>query len=122
MGKDIVKMRQFCVRKYECGWSGNEIARELQIPRRTAYEWIKRYAGKEDFSNRPTRVKESFTDVRTKKYVLKLREKFNWGPAKVEGFIRVNKPEGITPISHNKIYALFVEAGVNNKLDYIRKT
>jgi len=122
MERDIVRMRQFCVKRYESGWSGNEIARELQIPRRTAYEWIKRYVGKEEFSNRPTRVKESFTDERTKKYVLRLREKFNWGPAKVEGFIRVNRPEGIIPLDHNKIYNLFVEAGVNNKLDYIRCT
>lgn len=122
MEKDLVKMRKFCVRKYGCGWSGNDIARELQVPRRTVYEWIKKYAGKECLANKPTRVKDNHVDDHTRRYVLRLREKFNWGPSKVEGFIKVNRPEKITPLSHNKIYDLFVEAGVNNKLDYIRRT
>lgn len=122
MKRDIIKMRKFCVRKYDSGWSGNDIARELQLPRSTVYEWIKKYISKEDFTNKPTRVKDNLIDDNTRCYVLKLREKFNWGPSKVEGFIKVNKPDGIIPLSHNKIYALFVEAGVNNKLDYIRRT
>jgi hypothetical protein len=33
-GRDIVKMR-WCMRKREQGWSGNEIAAHLQVPRRT---------------------------------------------------------------------------------------
>jgi hypothetical protein len=37
-GRDIVKMRWWCMRKREQGWSGNEIAAHLQVPRRTIYE------------------------------------------------------------------------------------
>ncbi len=122
MERDIVQMRKFCIRKYKSGWSGDRIASELQKPRSTVYDWISRYDEKSDFANMPTRIKDNCVDVYTKRYVLRLREKFNWGPSKIEGFIRVNRPEGVVPLSHNKIYTVFVEVGVNNKLDYIRKT
>lgn len=54
MERDIVRMREFCIRKYKSGWGGNEIARELQIPRRTAYDWINRYSERSNLANRPT--------------------------------------------------------------------
>jgi len=62
MERDIVRMREFCIRKYKLGWSGDRIASELQKPRSTIYDWISRYDEKSDFSNRPTRVKEDCVD------------------------------------------------------------
>ena len=73
-GKDIVKMRWWCLRKRGQGWSGNEIAAHLQVPRRTVYDWINRYAecNRGEMTNRPNKV-EMEVDDRTRKFVLKLR-------------------------------------------------
>ena len=116
-------MRQFAIRKHKQGWTGNEIARELQIPIRTTYSWIERYqnCNKEQMYNKPTRVKV-FVDKKTRAYVIKLREKWNWGPNKIEGYIRAYKPKNIEFISHKKIYAILVEEGMNLPIDFLRKT
>lgn len=42
-GRDIVKMRQWYMRRREQGWSGNKIAAHLRVPRRTVYYWINKY-------------------------------------------------------------------------------
>ena len=49
-GRDLVKMRWWCIRKHEQDWSGDKIAAHLGIPRSTAYYWIDTYA---DSSLRP---------------------------------------------------------------------
>jgi len=71
--------------------------------------------------NRTTRVKMAVDD-RTRKFVLRLREKHNWGPCRIERYIRRMEPEGIQPICHNLIYRILVEEGVNQPIDFIRKT
>lgn len=43
-GRDIVKMRWWCIKKYGEGWSGNEIAAHLTVPKRTVYDWISKYS------------------------------------------------------------------------------
>jgi putative transposase len=122
-GRDIVKMRWWCMRKREQGWSGNEIAAHLQVPRRTVYDWIAKYRGcrKEEMVNRPNKVVVEVDD-RTRKFVLRLGEKHNWGPCRIERYIRKFKPDGIQPIGHCSIYTIFVEEGVNQPIDFIRKT
>jgi len=122
-GRDIVKMRWWCSRKYQQGWSGDEIAAHLQIPRSTAYYWIGKYDGcdKEEMVNHPNK-EDTEVDDRTRKFVLKLREKHDWGPCRIEKYIRKLEPEGIQPISHNLIYRILVEEGVNQPIDFIRKT
>lgn len=59
MRRDIIKMRQFAIKKYNEGWTGNEIAKELQMPRSTTYSWIEKYqnCNKEQLHNNPTRDK-----------------------------------------------------------------
>jgi transposase InsO family protein len=71
--------------------------------------------------NRPSKV-EMEVDDRTRKFVLRLREKHNWGPCRIEKYIRMTRPEGIQPIGHCLIYTVFVEEGVNQPIDFIRKT
>jgi transposase len=44
-GRDVVRMRWWCRRKREHGWSGNKIAAHLQVPKRTVYDWITKYRG-----------------------------------------------------------------------------
>lgn len=122
-GRNIVKMRWWCMRKYKQGWSGDEIAAHLQIPRSTAYTWIGKYEDchKEEMENKPNKVEMEVDDY-TRKFVLKLREKHDWGPCRIEKYIRKTKPKGVHPISHNLIYRVLVEEGVNQPIDFIRKT
>ena len=122
-GRDLVKMRWWCMRKHEQGWSGNKIAAHLQVPERTIYYWINKYSGcsKEEMVNKPNKV-ELVIDDRTRRFVLKLREKHDWGPCRIEKYIRKVEPKGIRLISHCTIYEIFVEEGVNQPIDFIRKT
>lgn len=122
MERDVINMRQYTIRKHKGGWTGNKIARELQIPRRTAYDWIEKYqnCNEEEMYNELTR-KEMEVDKETRRYVIRLREKWNWGPNKIEGYIRVYKPKDISPISHKKIYAILVEEGLNLPIDFVRE-
>jgi len=41
--RDIVKLRRWCVRKKEQGWSVGEISRHARVPKRTIYSWLERY-------------------------------------------------------------------------------
>jgi hypothetical protein len=71
--------------------------------------------------NRPRKVAMKVDD-RTRKFVLKLREKHDWGPCRIERYIRRFRPEGVQPISHNLIHRVLVEEGVNQPIDFVRKT
>jgi transposase InsO family protein len=122
-GKDLVKMRKWCIRKHEEEWSGDRIAAHLGIPRSTAYYWITKYNGCsiEEMKDRPRRIAMEI-DEHTRKFVIRLREKNNWGPCRIESYIRRVRPEGVQPISHNLIYRILVEEGMNQPLDFVRKT
>lgn len=123
MERDIVKKRNYTIKKHKVGWSGYKIANHLCLPISTIYSWLAKYQNYniEDMINKITRTKMPI-DKKTKSYVIKLRNKWNWGPVRIEGFIRENKPEGITPIGHNKIHQVLVEAGLNFPIDFVRKT
>ena len=94
-GRDIVKMRWRCMIKHEQGWSGNRIAAH-QVPRRAAYRWISKYDGctKNEMANRASKG-TMVIDERTRKFVLKLREKHDWGPCRIEKYIRKVRPEWV---------------------------
>jgi hypothetical protein len=81
-------MRWWCMLKYNQGWSVSKIAAHLQIPKRTAYDWISKYGGcdKEAMANKVTRIL-MVVDDRTRKFVPKLREKHNWGPCRIEKYL-----------------------------------
>lgn len=123
MERDLIKMRQFSLRKYNQGWSGNKIAQELQIPRSTAYDWISRYSNcnKEALRNKVTRTK-MVVEPKTRTYIIRLRERYNWGPVRLENYIKDRAPMNIQRIGHNKIYAILVEEGLNMPIDFTRKT
>lgn len=124
MERDVIKMRGFAIKKYREGWSGNRIAKELQIPKRTAYSWVSKYQNcdKQGLSNKPLGRNTMIVDNKTRRYIIRLREKWDWGPAKIEGYLREYGPEDIDRISHNKIYSILVEEGLNLPIDFVRKT
>lgn len=123
MERDIVKKREYTIKKNKEGWTGHRIANYICLPRSTIYSWIDKYqkCNIDEMTNKITRVKMPI-DEKTRKFVMRLRNKWNWGPVRIEGFIRENKPEGITPIGHNKIHQILVEEGLNMPLDFVRKT
>lgn len=82
------------MKKREQGWSGNEIATHLQGERSMTGN---KYAecNKEEMVNRPNKV-EIVVDDRTRKFVLRLREKYDWGPCRIERYIRKFEPKGFS--------------------------
>jgi len=124
MKTDLVKKRMYTLGKYNEGWSGNEIARELQKPRSTIYEWIKRYSNcnKDMMDNKQAGMDKMIVDKKTRAYIVRVREKWDWGPNNIEGYIKVYAPKHIQRLSHNKIYAILVEEGLNMPIDFVRKT
>jgi transposase InsO family protein len=72
-------------------------------------------------ANKPNKLM-MVVDDRTRKFVLRLREKHGWGPCRIERYIREFGPRGVQPISHDPIYRILVEEGVNQPIDFIRKT
>lgn len=123
MERDIIKKREYTIKKSKEGWTGYKIANHLRLPISTTYSWIEKYqkCSIYEMSNKITRTKMP-VDEKTRKYVKWLRTKWNWGPVRIEGFIRKKKPEGITPLGHNKIHQILVEEGLNLPLDFVRKT
>lgn len=123
MERDIVKKREYAIKKNKEGWTGYKIANHLCMPVSTTYSWIEKYqkCNIEGMANKITRVKMP-VDEKTKKYVVKLRNKWNWGPTRIEGYLREKQPIGIRPIGHNKIHQILVENGLNMPLDFVRKT
>src|SRR3989344_1400697 len=124
MEESLIRKRAYAIRRYKQGWSGNQIARELQKPRSTIYEWVNKYPNydKEQLYDKPRGRIRMSVDKRTRVYVIRLREKWNWGPVKIQGYIRVYAPHNIQRIGHNKIYSILVEEGLNMPLDFVRKT
>ena len=54
--------------------------------------------------------------------ILELRRSRNWGPCKIEGYLRNYGMKGVEPISHRTIYKILVQAGLNNPISAPRKT
>ncbi len=123
MERDIIQVREYAVKRYKEGWSRYRIANHLCLPLSTVYSWIDKYSNcnKDEMVNRITRVKMPI-DEKTRKFVIGLRNKWNWGPTRIEKHIRLTEPEGIHPIGHNKIHELLVKEGLNMPLDFVRKT
>ena len=81
MEESLIRKRAYAIRRYKQGWSGNQIARELQKPRSTIYEWVNKYPNydKEQLYDKPRGRIRMSVDKRTRVYVIRLREKWNWG-------------------------------------------
>jgi transposase InsO family protein len=123
MERDIVKRKKFILNKKRIGFTGYRISKDFGFPKSTVYSWINKYQNCNigDFHDNPTRVKMP-VDLKTRKYVIRLRNKWNWGPVRIEKFIRLHNPKDIAPLGHNKIYDIFVEEGLNLPIDFVRKT
>ena len=119
-----LRRRRWIIRRRLEGWKVKDIADALRISEKTVDRWWRLYrkSGWEGLAVK-SRVPHRFyrTPQETVDYVLKLRREKNWGPCKIEGFLRNYGVEGVKPVSHGTIHAILVKAGLNNPVSKPRK-
>jgi transposase InsO family protein len=85
------------------------------------YRWWNRYQaeGRNGLEERPKgRPKSSVVDDSLKKKVVRLRQRYGWGPNKIAGHLN---HKGFA-IDHNMVYRVICEADLNHPVDKPRKT
>jgi len=120
-----VKQRYWLVKKRIKGCDVEWISNKLGIHRDTVYYWMDRFhkegwGGLKPKSHRPHTIHR--TPQQTVELIIKLRKTKGWGPSRIEGYLRQNKPEGVKLVGHNTIYRIIKQAGLNKSLDEPRKT
>lgn len=119
-----LRRRRWIIRRRLEGWKVNDIADALRISEKTVDRWWRLYRkeGWEGLAVK-SRVPNRFykTPQETVDFILKLRREKNWGPCKIEGFLRNYGVEGVKPVSHRTIYKILVEAGLINPVGKPRK-
>jgi len=120
MKRDLVRLRRWVICKRRKGWPVTEICAHAQISKKTCYRWLERYDGSVESlkpkSHRPHKIHR--TPKRVENKVVKLRKQLNWGPNKIEAYLR---RQGIK-LGHNTIHRIICKAGLNNPIDKPRKT
>jgi len=120
----IEKRRRWMIRRRLEGWKIVDIAETLRVNEKTVDRWcsIHRKYGweglrvKSKTPHRFYRTSEATVDL-----VLKLRRERNWGPCKIEGYLRNYGVERVVPVGHNTIHRILIEAGLNNPITAPRK-
>lgn len=113
------------VRRRLEGWKIDRIAEALRVSEKTVDRWcsIHRKHGWEGL-----RVKSKTphtywkTPQETVELTLRLRREWNWGPCKIEGYLKNYAGEDVTVVGHNTIHRILIKAGLNNPIAYPRKT
>ena len=120
-----VDQRFWIIKRRLQGASVVFICQQAGVSRDTFYRYWRRFQregwkGLGIRSHRPHRIHR--TPHETIDLIIELRKTKGWGPSRIEGYLRQNKPEGFKPIGHNTIYRIIKQAGLNNPLDEPRKT
>jgi len=113
--RDIAKLKRWCIRKSGEGASVNEICTAAEIPRRTLYDWLRRYRlqGLEGLlpkSKRPHTIERTPTE--TVNEIKTIRISTGWGPQKIAGFLRTQG----RPVGHMTVYRALQASGLNHPL------
>lgn len=120
MKRNIVKIRRWVILRRQEGWPVTKICAHGRISRATCYRILGRYDGSreslEPKSHKPHTIHRTSQKVENK--VIELRKQLNWGPNKIEAYL---KRQGIK-LGHNTIYRIICRAGLNNPIDKPRKT
>jgi putative transposase len=119
--RDWSKLRKWIIKKKLEGKPVTDICAEAQIDRKMFYRWWSRYQAQgwsglqEKPKGRPTgpELEDSL-----KKKVIKIRQRYEWGPKKIAGRL---KCKGFN-IDHNQVYQIICEAGLNHPITAPRKT
>jgi len=121
MERDWEKLRKWIIRRRLENMPVTAICAQAKISRKAFYFWWNRYQAegwnglREKQRGRPKRPE---LDGALKKRVVKLRERYGWGPNKIAGHL---SHKGFT-IDHNQAYHVICEAGLNHPITEPRKT
>ena len=121
MERDWDRLKRWIVKQRLQGYSVTEICVSAQLSRDMFYRWWNRYL-KEGWGGLEERhrgrPKGSSLDDYVKEKVVRLRERYEWGPGKIAGCLN---RKGYA-IDHNRVYAVICEAGLNHPISEPRKT
>ena len=117
-----LRRRRWIIRRKLENWKSREIAAAMRIDERTVYRWWQAYRkhgweGLRLKSHRPHTIHR--TPQQITELILQLRQTRNWGPCRIEGYLRNYHA---TPISHTTIHKILVQTGYNNPILQPRKT
>ena len=121
MERDWEKLRKWIIRRRLEGMRVTAICAQAKISRKVFYFWWNRYQAEgwnglqEKQRGRP--LGPGLNDALRKK-VVKLRERYDWGPKKIAGHLC---HRGFS-IDHNQAYQIICEAGLNHPITEPRKT
>jgi len=113
--RDIAKLKRWCMRRHGEGVPVDEICTTAQIPKRTFYDWLRRYRehgleGLQPKSRRPHTIHR--TAIRTVEEVVKIRRETGWCPHKIAGYLRTQR----RPVGHMTVYRILRSSGLNHPL------
>jgi putative transposase len=113
--RDVVKLRNWCIRKRGEGASVNIICTAGQIPRRSFYNWWNRYRqhgleGLQPRSKRPHTIHRTPTQAVDE--IKALRLKTGWCPHKIAGYLRTQG----RPVGHMTVCRILRSSGLNSPL------
>ena len=121
MDRDLEQLKAWIIKKRLQGWSVTEICTSAQISRDMFYRWWNRYQTEgENGLKEKNRGRPKGLDIEDslKKKVIKLRERYEWGPKKIAGYLKLKG----TDVDHNMAYRIICEAGLNHPITEPRKT
>ena len=121
MERDWGRLRRWIVSKRLQGWPVARICGEARVSRDMFYRWWNRYRaeGWSGLEERPRgRPEGSGIEGGLRGRIVRLRERYGWGPNKIEGYL---KHRGLN-VPHNRIYRIICEEGLNNPVDRPRRT
>jgi transposase InsO family protein len=121
LDRDSDQLRAWIIKKRLQGWSVTKICTSTRISRDMFYRWWNRYQTEGDNGLKEKargRPKASQLEDSLKKKVIKLRERYEWGPKKIAGSLRLKGYE----IDNNQAYRIICQAGLNHPISIPRKT
>jgi transposase len=121
LDRDSDQLKAWIIRKKQQRWSVTEICTSAKISRDMFYRWWNRYQaeGKDGLKEKAKgRPRSSLVEEALKNKVIKLRERYEWGPRKIAGCL---KRKGYV-IDNNQAYRIICEAGLNRPITSPRKT
>jgi transposase InsO family protein len=115
------KRRRWIVRRRLEGWKIQHIATALRTSEKTVDRWCRVYrkhgwAGLQVKSHRPHMIHRTSQEIVN--LVLQLRRTRNWGPCRIEGYLRNYHT---LSVSHTTVHKILIQAGMNNPIPKPRR-
>jgi transposase len=121
LDQDSEQLKAWIIKKRLRGLPVTEICASTRISRDMFYRWWNRYQseGKDGLKEKARgRPKGSDVEDTLKRKVIKLRKRYEWGPKKIAGYLKLKGFD----IDNNEAYRIICEAGLNHPISMPRKT